>query len=75
MPKSKDDGQTYYEMPKTNKTKKKVKHRKCACKITGVVALYVDKGDYFVLLDHREYERNLRKFRFCPLCGRRKGSR
>ena len=35
MPKPKDDGQTYYEMPKTNKTKKKVRH-KC---VFGPVAM------------------------------------
>lgn len=47
------------------------KERKCKCNVRGVVRLYTIK-DYIGYAVHPDDEaRYLRKFKFCPLCGRR----
>lgn len=47
------------------------KKRKCKCRIRGIVEIFALKGDIHYCVDSRECGRYLRRFKFCPLCGRR----
>ena len=48
-----------------------MKKKKCNCKIRGVVELYEIKNGMFYSLFSEHYVKWLRKFKFCPLCGRK----
>ena len=43
----------------------------CKCKIRGVIELYQIKNGQFYSIHPVDKPRWLRKFKFCPLCGRK----
>ncbi len=50
-------------MPKTKK-------KRCQCKIRGVFTLWKDIKGVGYMIHPRDWYRYLRRFRFCPICGR-----
>ncbi len=42
---------------------------KCKCNTRGIVRLYTIKGDLNTLIPDYEWDKSLRNFKFCPLCG------
>lgn len=45
--------------------------KQCKCNIRGIAQLYTDKKGLYYKTDPRDYGRSLRRFRFCPLCGKK----
>ena len=43
---------------------------KCRCRIVGIYSLAVRKKYYDELIHPDDYVKNLRKFKYCPLCGK-----
>jgi len=48
-----------------------MKIKKCKCKIRGVVELYEIKDGIFYSLYFEHYAKWLRRFKYCPLCGKK----
>jgi hypothetical protein len=51
----------------TNTRKKKL----CKCRIRGIVDLWKIKGDMYYAIDPYERPALLRKFKYCPICGKK----
>lgn len=43
----------------------------CKCIIRGIVQIGIKKGNDVILTQSIEYPKFLRKFEYCPLCGKR----
>jgi hypothetical protein len=51
---------------------KKEELKDCKCQIRGVFQLYRNaKGGYGILIHPDDYQKYLRAFQFCPICGKR----
>ena len=47
------------------------KKRSCKCKIRGILKMWrEDKDGIGHVIDYYDYGRYLRKFKYCPICGK-----
>lgn len=48
-----------------------MKRKNCTCRIRGIVELYVIKSGQYHVCDPYDCGKYLRKFKYCPLCGKK----
>lgn len=59
------------DMTKTTGVKSRDKIVKsCKCNIFGIVSLVNKKNDMYYKIDPIHYNRTLKKFKYCPICGK-----